>query len=179
MDTGGAPGVLIVGTVQKPHGIRGELMVKLETDHPDTVFTPGRVLALGDDRGRPAEGAITIERARPFKGGMLVKTREHSGRTPAQDALRGATLLLPRGEAAPLEDDEVFQHELVGMRVRAGEAEVGTVRGFYELPSGFLLEVRVGGGKDVLVPFVRDVVRRVDREARVVQIEAPAGLLDL
>jgi 16S rRNA processing protein RimM len=175
----GVPDLLIVGTVQKPHGIRGELMVRLETDHPEAVFTPGRVLALGDDRGRPGEGVLTVERARPFKGGMLVKTREHSGRTPAQDALRGVTLLLPRDQAAPLADGEVFQHELVGMRVRTGGAEVGTVRGFYELPSGLMLEVRVGGGKDVLVPFVRDLVRRVDREARLVEIEAPAGLLDL
>ena len=57
---------LIVGTVQKPHGIKGELFVRLETDRPDAVFSAGRALLLGDGQGRPLEETLTIERARAF-----------------------------------------------------------------------------------------------------------------
>jgi ribosomal 30S subunit maturation factor RimM len=49
----GTPPLLIVGWIQKPHGIRGELFVKLATDRPEALFAPGRVLRLGDAEGRP------------------------------------------------------------------------------------------------------------------------------
>jgi 16S rRNA processing protein RimM len=173
------PEHLIVGTVAKPHGIRGELAVKVDTDNPASVFRAGRVLLLGDARGRPDGRTLTVERARPFKEGMLVRTREHTSRTAEVDALRGAVLLIPAGEAAPAADDEVFFHEVVGMRVRTAEAEVGTVRDLYESPGGFLLGVTAAEGKEVLVPFVREMVTRIDREAGVMEIAVPPGLLEL
>ena len=174
-----ASGYLIVGSVQKPHGIKGELFVRLETDRPDAVFRPGRVLLLGDEAGRPAGEAITVERARAFKGGMLVKTTEHTGRSAAIDALRGRSLLIPAGEAAPLDEDEVFVHQLVGLRVEAAGAQVGTVKQVYDAPAGFLLGVERAGAKELLVPFVREMVRRVDVEGGVLEIDAPPGLLEL
>ena len=39
---------LIVGVVHKPHGIKGELSVRVETDHPGAVFGAGKTLLLGD-----------------------------------------------------------------------------------------------------------------------------------
>jgi 16S rRNA processing protein RimM len=170
---------LVVGTIQKPHGIKGELFVRLETDHPAAVFAAGRVLRLGDARGRPGEGVITIERARPFKGGLLVKTAELSGRDEALESLRGRSLLIPAGEAAPLADDEVFVHQLMGMRVLAAGEPVGTVREVYEAPAGWYLGVEREGKKELLLPFVSGVVTRVDAAEGVVEVDPPAGLLEL
>lgn len=171
---------LIVGTVQKPHGIKGELFVRLETDRPDAVYAPGRVLALGDAKGRRSDAVLTIERARAFKGGMLIKVAEHPGRTPELEALRGHTLLIPRDQAAALADDEVFYHDLIGMRiVTAAEGEIGSIRDVYDAPSGPLLSVDRQGRKELLIPFVRDTIRRIDRAERVLELEVPPGLLDL
>jgi 16S rRNA processing protein RimM len=173
-----------VGAVQKPHGIKGELYVRLETDHPEDVFAAGRVIRVGDAEGRPLDRSLTIERARPVKGGMLVKAaeigpRDPHGRESEVDALRGLTLLIPRGEARPLDDDEVFLHQLVGLRVMADEGEVGKVRELYDAPSGFLLVVEREGRSELLIPFVKAMVRRVDVEAGVLELEAPPGLLEL
>jgi 16S rRNA processing protein RimM len=177
---GEEPPFLIVGTVQKPHGIKGELFVRLETDRPGEVFAPGRVLRLGDGAGRPAEEALTVERARAFKGGMLVKVAEHGGRDEALEALRGRTLLIPREEAAAPAEDEVFYHQLLGMRVvTAAEGEVGTVREVYDAPSGPLLSVEREGRKELLVPFVRETIRRVDPVEKVLELDLPAGLVEL
>ncbi|HEX8691947.1 MAG TPA: ribosome maturation factor RimM [Longimicrobium sp.] len=173
------PGFLIVGAVQKPHGIKGELFVRLETDRPDAVFRPGRVLRLGDAQGRPAGGELTVERARAFKGGLLLKAAEHGQRTAEVDALRGKTLLIPAAEAVAPDEDEVFYHQLVGLRVTAAGEAVGTVRDVYEMPSGVLLGIERAGKKELLVPFVRDLVGRVDVAAGVLELEAVPGLLDL
>ena len=173
---------LIVGVVRKPHGIRGELVVQVETDRPAAVFRPGRVLLLGDTAGRAEGRTLTVERARPFKEGMLVRAREFPVRDQVMEELRGLTQLIPRGEAEKPDEDEVFYHELVGMRVRtAGEEgeELGVVRELYEAPSGFLLGVQRSKGKELLLPFVREMVRRIDRDERVLEVEIPAGLLDL
>jgi 16S rRNA processing protein RimM len=177
---GGAPEHLIVGTVQKPHGVRGELFVKVETDRPDVVFAPGRVLSLADASGKPLGRSLTVERARAFKGGLLLKAAEIAGRTPEVEELRGHTLLIAREEAAPLEEGEVFVHDLVGMEVRSGEEVVGTVHDVYESPGGYLLAVRRPGKKgEMMVPFVEAVVGRVDIEGRVLELVPLPGLLEL
>ncbi|HET7234211.1 MAG TPA: ribosome maturation factor RimM [Longimicrobium sp.] len=175
----GEDGFLVVGTIQKPHGIKGELSVRLETDHPAAVFAAGRVLVLGDARGKPTDGRITIERARPFKGGMLVKAAEHGGRDEALESLRGASLLIPAAEAEPLDADEAFVHQLLGLRVISGGEALGTVGEVYEAPSGWYLGVRREGKKEMLVPFVRDLVRRVDTAEGIVEVELPAGFTEL
>ncbi len=176
---GSEPEFLAVGTIQKPHGIRGELSVRVETDRPDAVFTAGRVLLLGDDEGNPSGGSITVERARPFKGGFLLKVAEIGSRTPEVEALRGRSLLIPAADAAPLDEGEVFFHQLVGMRVVAGGEEVGRVRDVYEAPSGHLLAVERRGKRELMLPFVREMIRRVDVDGRELEIDPPAGLLDL
>jgi 16S rRNA processing protein RimM len=122
---------------------------------------------------------LTVERARPFKGGMLVKVREHGHRTPEVEELRGRTLLIPRAEAAPLDEGEVFQHDLVGLRVESGGEVVGRVREVYDAPSGLMLGVERPGRKELLVPFVKAMVRRLDVAAGVLELEALPGLLDL
>lgn len=177
---GGEPEFLAVGTVQKPHGIRGELFVKVETDRPDAVFTAGRVLLLGDADGSPDGGSLTVERARPFKGGFLMKVTELGSRTPEVEALRGRSLLIPAADAAPLDEGEVFLHQLVGLRVVTSEGEeVGRVRDVYEAPSGHILAVQRRGRKELMLPFVAEMIRRVDVPAGELEIAPPAGLLEL
>lgn len=170
---------LSVGVVRKPHGIRGELLIGVETDRPESVFRPGRELHLGSAAGVPTGKRLTIGRVRPFKDGYLVVAKEFPSRNAEMEALRGHTLLIPEAEAAPPAEDEVFYHELAGMRVVVGEAAVGTVREVMETPGGDLLVVKREEGKDLLVPLVREMVAGIDREARVVTIDPPEGLLDL
>jgi 16S rRNA processing protein RimM len=170
---------LVVGTVRKPHGIRGELLVTIETDEPRRVFRAGRELVVGDAAGRPTDGRLTVERSRPFKDAMLVKPVGQEGRTELVESLRGATLLIPREEAAPLAEGEVFFHDLPGMRVVADGEVVGTIDHLLDLPAGLLLSIRREAGGELLVPFVREMIRRIDAAERVLELDAPPGLLEL
>lgn len=170
---------LSVGIVRKPHGIKGELVVELETDNPEAVFRRGRVLRVGDAEGQPGAGVLTVEHARPFKGGILLRTREHPTRTQATDGLRGRSLLIPEAEVAPLAEGEIFYHQLIGLRVRAPEGEVGTIREIREVAAADLLVVQRPDGREALIPWVKEIVRRIDPQAGVVEIEPPEGLLEL
>lgn len=170
---------LVVATVRKPHGVRGEMKLALETDRPDTVFRPGRALRIGDAAGRPTDATLTIEKVRPIEGGLLLKAAEHQGLTPEVEGLRGKTLLIPREEAALPAADEVPYHALIGLTVLVSGEPVGTVRGVLEAGGGEMLAVQRLRGKELLVPFVKEIVRDVDLERRVLVVEPPDGLLDL
>lgn len=170
--------LIIVGRVRKAHGIRGDVVVEAITDDPDGVFVPGRKFVVGTVAGDPAKDRreVTVASAHPFKGGFIVHLDEITDRAIA-DTWRDRYLLLPASELEPLSEDEVYMHDLLGMRVELESGEpVGTVEDFYELPQGLTLDVRREKGT-VLVPYDR-VVTSVDRDARVIRIDPPAGLLD-
>jgi 16S rRNA processing protein RimM len=175
------PEHLVVGHIAKAHGTRGELFVWPLTDRPDEVFAPGRELLLGDEDGvlEPDVPRVVLEATRPFKRGLLVKLVAVGGRDDADLFVR-RYLLLPRAELPPLDEDEVFYHELLGMRVvTVADDDVGTVREVFETEPHHLLEVAADDGRVRLVPFAARIVRQVDRRERRLVIDPPAGLLDL
>jgi 16S rRNA processing protein RimM len=80
----------------------------------------------------------------------------------AAEAMRGSELLISGGDAPALGEQEWWAHELEGCDVVDGERLLGTVNKLIELPSCEALEVSpTGGGEVVLVPLVRDAIRRV------------------
>lgn len=172
------PPFLRVGTIRKPHGIQGELFVALESDRPEAVFQPGRVLHLGDASG-VGEGTLTVVRARPFKGGILLRTEEHARRSEALEALRGAVLWVASDRVAPLEEGEYFYHQLIGLRVVDGGRERGRVVDILAAGGQDLLVVERPGQGELWVPFLRAWVARVDLAAGELELCAPAGLWEL
>ncbi len=150
------------------------------TDDVAGVFAPGHGLRLGDAEGRPDTEAtvLTVHTGRPFKGGLIVRFREIDDRAAAE-ALQGRTLLIAAVEARPLETDEYFLHDLVGLEVRSqADERIGRVVQVYEGGPGHLLGVD-DGEREHLIPFNRQIVRRVDLEAGVIVVELIPGLLDL
>jgi 16S rRNA processing protein RimM len=177
----------IVGRVRNAHGIRGDLVVEPITDAPAAIFAAGRRLFVGNPggvaypvSGRVAPSEVTIRRATPFKGGLIVSFAGIADRNEAE-LWRDRTLLLPLEELPPPADDEVYYHELVGMRVELRNGElVGEVAELYELPHGLVLDVRrappaVG---TVAVLYRPEMVAEVDTARRVVVIDPPEGLLE-
>ena len=182
--TGGSedPDHLVVGHISKPHGTRGELFVWPLTDQPEDVFAAGRVVRLGDTDAALADDApeLEVERTpRPFKRGLLVKFVGLDDRHDT-DPLAGCYLLAPVGTLAPLADDEIYYHQLLGMAVETVDgAAVGTVREVFETEPAHLLQVRGEDGKEHLIPFTKRIVKTTDPESRRIVIKPPPGLLDL
>jgi 16S rRNA processing protein RimM len=84
----------------------------------------------------------------------------------AAEALRGEPLLADRAAATPLEEDEYWADDLVGLAVTDGERPVGTVERVLSYPSCELLVVG-----DLLIPLVGDAVRDVDLAAGRVDVD--------
>jgi 16S rRNA processing protein RimM len=177
------PAFIIVGRVRKAHGIRGEVVVEAITDAPDAVFAPGRRVFAGTASGdiSPARQELHVRSVRPFNEGMLVGFDEVPERNAAE-LWRGRYLLLPADEVPAPADDEVFLHDLVGMRVDLiGGQTVGTVEELYELPQGLALDVRRAEPRDaetVLLLYDDNTIASVDKDARVIVVTPADGLLE-
>jgi len=82
-------------------------------------------------------------------------------------------------EVAPLEEGEVFYHQLLGSDVYTVDGtRLGRVAEVYELAPSDLLEVR-GEGRTYMIPFRAEIVVEVDPEGGRVVVDPPDGLLDL
>ena len=169
-----------MGRVRRAHGLRGELVVEALTDEPDAIFAAGRRVFAGTRQGDVALDAreLHITQSSPFKGGWIVSFEGIADRSTAE-TWRDRYLLLPESEIAPPSDNEIFIHDLVGMRVVRITGEViGEVTEVFELPQGLLMDVRRPDAKSVLLPFDEQTVTNVDAEQRVIQIDPIAGLID-
>ena len=150
------------GRVGRPHGLDGSFHVVAPRAG---LLVLGRTVRAGDRAAEIVRLAGTDDR--PILRLAGVESRE------AAEALRGADLLVPRSVAPPLEEDEWWAEDLRGCRVVDGDRELGLVARLVPLPSCEALEV-TGGGPDpdatFLVPLVRDAVRVVDVDARVIDV---------
>jgi 16S rRNA processing protein RimM len=181
------PEYAIVGLIRKAQGIRGEVVVEPLTDKPDVVFasgsrvfagtTDGDLAVASDVRGAEEVPTLTITRSQPFKKGLIVQFEELQDRDSAE-LWRGRYLLARFSELPPLQEGEVYLHDLTGMKVVSAEgAQIGEVTTFYELPQGIMLDVRTSRGS-VLIPYRAEMIVRTDLETRTVVVDDKIGLLD-
>lgn len=169
---------LIVARVRRPHGLAGEVLISVDTDRSRHVFRKGRVLHLGDDRGRPVGRTLVLQKMRPTTGGAILRLEGIATREDA-DSLRGHALLIQESEAAPADQDEIHYRDLIGMRVQANGGEIGVVDDILEIQPGQTLVLRSDSGREILIPFVKELIEEVDLATRTLRLRLPEGLLDL
>ncbi len=152
---------LRAGVVGRPHGLDGSFHV---VDPVAELLDVGIEVRLGEVRH-------TIARLAGHDGRPIVRLEGCEDRDAA-DALRGQELSVARTRAPELEEDEWWATDLEGCTVRDGDREVGVVARLLALPSCEVLEVtRPGDAPDLLVPLVRDAVRDVDVEGRIIDVD--------
>lgn len=173
MDT---PERLLVGRIQRPHGLTGEVSVEVLTSFPER-FRSGLVLSWTRDGA--ADRRLTLEAVRPH-GARMLMTFEGVGDLAAARALSGGELGVEAGEAFPAPEGFYYAHDLSGFACEDAEGNaLGSAAGVEETPAGPMLTLVLASGKEALVPFVAEFVRKIDRDGRTMVLDLPAGLLDL
>jgi 16S rRNA processing protein RimM len=165
---------LQVARIGKPHGIRGEVTVQVLTDAPGDRFVPGTEFVV-----EPAKaGPLTISSARWNKDILLLGFEGISTRNQAEE-IRGAKLFIETEELDGNDDEGWYEHELVGLEARVGSQIVGKVAALNTMPVQDLLVIEGTDGKEILVPFVEEIVPEVNVEGGYVQLTPPPGLFEL
>lgn len=167
---------MVVAEILRPRGNRGEVIVESLTDVPGRLETLKQAQAhLGNGSDVP----VSIEQAWRHKDQWVLKFAGIDSIDEAE-RFRGADLWIPFSERGRLPEGEFFRSDLVGCELsddRTGE-RIGVVRGWQHYGGPLLMEVDVRG-REVLIPFVPDICRKVDLAGRMITVAAPEGLLEL
>jgi 16S rRNA processing protein RimM len=117
------------------------------------------------------------------KGRVVLKFARVDSIADAEN-LRGFDVVIPREERMPLDGDAVYVSDLLGVRVidvsRGGTTEAGEITDVEPEGAGpAMLVVRTPAGEELLIPFVRAYLRKMDIEAKRLEMDLPAGLLTM
>lgn len=199
---------LEIGTIVAPQGLKGELRVYPNTDFPERFEKPGKrwLLRVGETQPQPVE--LLRGRFVPGKGIYVVRLAGVENCDRAEE-LRGAKLMVPESDRPQLGEDEYHVLDLLDLEIYnqlTGEV-VGVVVDV--IPAGnTLLEVKLHNQPEtappqpekalptriskirkvkpkvqnpltILIPFVREIAPVVDLANRRIEINPPAGLLEL
>lgn len=163
---------LVVATIGRAHGLKGEVALDVRTDRPEERLAVGTVLRTDP----PTAGPLTVARTRNQNDRWVVAFDEVADRTRAE-GLRGVALVVDAADSGD-DDDAWYPHELAGLRVELTDGTVvGEVLGLEPFPAQDALVVRETSGARTLVPFVRAIVPVVDVRGGRVVLDPPRGLL--
>ncbi len=165
--------LLVVARIGRAHGVNGEATIEVRTDLPEERFIVGSVLVT-----EPSSfGPLTITSVRNHNGTLLLGFKEVKDRT-AVEKLRDVLLLADVDISEGGDEDNFHIQELLGCRVVTDAGvEVGIMTDLVQLPGQDLLAVD-HNGREILIPFVLEIVPEIDVENKVITITPPEGLLD-
>lgn len=164
---------VMVARLLRPVGLRGAVKAESWSDVPGR-FQVGACFWV---MARPPV-RVTLAGVEGASGGSLTLRFQGCTSIEAVDGWRGCALAIEESERAPLESDRFYYDELTGMAVATESGvSVGTVRDVWSTGPYDLL-VLDHGGTERLFPMVRELVIRVDREARRVTVRPPNGWWD-
>jgi 16S rRNA processing protein RimM len=164
---------IVIGRVSKPHGVKGEIRIEYFNPEDPNHFSRYQMIFLQGDEGNPQ--AYRLIAVRPHKQFILAQLKGIQTREEAEQ-LRGKVVLIDPAELPPLEEDEYYWHDILGMRVVTEKGEdVGKVTEIVPTGSNDVYVVRKGG-KEFLIPATKDVIMSIETEAHTMVIRPLEGL---
>jgi 16S rRNA processing protein RimM len=165
-------GLLEIGEVVKTQGLKGRIRAKSYLVSKDTTQRLDDVFI-----GRPEEPALPFRiRALQAAGKMLSLELEGIGDVTSAARLVGCKIYILPDMLAKLPEDEYYWHELLGMEVETETGrKLGRVASILS-GGGHDLYVCRGGEREILLPAVGEVIRKVDTTAGVMVVRLIEGL---
>lgn len=165
--------LLQVGVITQTHGIRGEVKVFPTTDDP-ARFERLRKVTL--DTGRESL-ELEIEKVRFSKQFVIVKFKGLDDINQVERYKR-CPLLVRREDAVPLEEDEYYIADMIGIRVETEDGEAfGTLKDVIETGANDVYIVETSSHGEVLIPAIKECILEVDIEAGRMVVHLLDGLL--
>lgn len=162
-----------VGVIARPHGVRGELKVRLHCEE-STALQESDAIVVEPLRG--AARRLEIESVRGSPKGLILALRGVEGREAA-DELRGAKLWVKRDEVPPLEPGEYYLVDLVGCELWFGGEVIAHVTGVRPDPSVDTMLITMKDGSLAEIPILDAWVGEVDTDKKRVQLLNRDGII--
>lgn len=164
-----------LGRIVSKFSFKGEVLIKLDTDEPESYLEMESVFVEYDNNLVP----FFIERSNLQKSNLLrVKFEEVDSEEDAEDLLK-CDLYLPLNLLPELSEDQFYFHEVIGFTVEdVNYGTVGTLTGINDTTSQALFEIEKDG-KEILIPMNDEFLQKVDKKNKKIIVQTPEGLIDL
>ncbi|MDD3766028.1 MAG: ribosome maturation factor RimM [Eubacteriales bacterium] len=164
-------GFLEIGKVVNTHALRGELKVVPWCDNPQIFLGLGHVYI----DSKPFD----IESAKEHKGSILLKLKGVDSIEQAQELKDKNTILyVTRAQLGELPKDTYYIIDLIGLKVYEGDKFLGTIEDCFPTGGNDVYVVRSEDGRRILIPAIKQVVKKVDIENGRMDVELMEGMGD-
>jgi 16S rRNA processing protein RimM len=193
--------------IRRPQGRKGEVFADILTDFPEKfadrrcvwLLPPANENLLGSGQP-PSRGKVSTQASSPafpdtsarpvelihhwlHKGGVVLHFAGISSISDAEE-LSGAIVALPKDERAPLANDEVYIGDLIGCKLvdvahPQDARAIGVIENVDREAGPVPLLIVRGANGEILIPFAKKYLRRLDLVTRRVEMELPEGLVEL
>lgn len=163
-----------VGVISSTHGVRGEVKVFPTTDDVQRFKKLKEVLLDTGKEKLPLE----IQGVKFFKQFAILKFKGYDNINDIEK-YKGKELWVTRENAVPLEENEYYIADLIGLTVISDEdEELGTLTDVLQTGANDVYVVKLKNGREGLFPAIADCVQSVDIEKRIMVVHVMEGLLD-
>jgi 16S rRNA processing protein RimM len=159
--------------IGRPHGIRGELKVRLHNEDSDALFHVSHLVAV------PVSGIAQMCEVESVRGSPKTPILALVGCMSREDAdaFRGAQLWIERGSFQPLEPGEYYLIDLIGCSVLLNNQIIAQVKDVRPDPSVDTMVLTMTDGKRAEVPIVDAWVGEVNIKSRTVKLLNDDGII--
>lgn len=164
--------LLQIGVITTTHGVRGEVKVFPTTDDPKRFKKLKQVIL---DTGKE-QIELEVAGARFFKNLVILKFKGIDNINDVEQ-YRQKSLYVTRENAVPLEENEYFIADLIGLKVVSDEGEeLGELSDVLQTGANDVYVVSKENTPELLIPAIRDCIKQVDIESGTMQVHLLAGL---
>lgn len=163
-----------IGYIRRVIGVKGEMGIMLDVDSPARYKGLDALLLVKE----PNRQAVELEQAIVRGEELVIRIK---GTTTPEDAKKfvGSTCMLPLEALPKLGERRFYFHEVPGYKVvDAVCGEIGIAKEVLDRPQQPVLIIK-RGFEEILIPVTDDIIRKVDRNEKVLHVHAPEGLIDL
>lgn len=164
-----------VGQIVNTHGIKGEVKTRRFTDHEER-FHVGKILYAVFPDGRVEELQVKSHRTH-----QKFELLSFTGYETLNDvkSLKGIPLKIKDAQLKELQADEYYVHDILQCTMYTCEGEkLGMIIDVLATGANDVWVVALENGKEALIPYIRQVVKKVDLTEKKVYIQLMEGLLD-
>ncbi|MCI0481645.1 MAG: ribosome maturation factor RimM [Candidatus Dadabacteria bacterium] len=163
-----------VGIIINTFGVKGEVKVMPITDSP-ADFAEFKRVFVSKPGAESAE--FEVRKSRPHKKWAILKLKGIDTRDDAFK-LKDYNVYVAREALAELDEGTYYERDLVGMKVYTMRDEfIGVISDILKTKANDIYQVRREGGMEILIPAIKDVVKKVDVGANRMVIDPIQGLI--
>lgn len=165
---------LQVGAIANTHGIAGEVKIYSMTDD---IMRFKKLKEVYLDTGKERM-LLHVVSCKFVKNQPVLKFREFTNINEIEPYKR-CGLFVSRDHAVPLGKDEYYIADLIGLKVlKEDGGYLGELIDVLQTGANDVYVVKMEDGREVLLPVIRDCIKKVDLEQGEILVHLMKGLLD-